>query len=124
MLSLSKPRTISYFLSKYFRVFTIICITASSLVISYTHKALGQITLDMTLPNNFNVRVQDKTNVIEAGTRELVNLFHSFKEFSISNGNEAMFNNAIDIKNIITRVTGQKMSKKIYLKEECIDRYS
>ena len=57
----------------------------------------------MVLPNG-NVLT------IEGGTEAGSNLFHSFQEFSIPMGNEAFFNNAPTIDNIITRVTGGNLS--------------
>lgn len=101
---------INYFLIKYFRVFTISCITASSLVASFTAKSLAQINPDTTLSNNSRVTVEGNRSIIEAGTIQGSNLFHSFREFSVNNGSEAIFNNPVDIQNIITRVTGSSAS--------------
>ncbi|AFY53461.1 filamentous hemagglutinin family N-terminal domain protein [Rivularia sp. PCC 7116] len=51
--------------------------------------------------NNFNI-----LNGIQKGN----NLFHSFKEFSIPSGGEAIFKNSNNIVNIINRVTGGNIS--------------
>jgi filamentous hemagglutinin family protein len=47
---------------------------------------------------------------ITQGTRSGGNLFHSFSEFSIPTGGSARFDNAIDITNIFSRVTGPNVS--------------
>jgi filamentous hemagglutinin family protein len=47
---------------------------------------------------------------INAGEREGNNLFHSFEEFSVSESIEAVFENAPDIENIFTRITGEEAS--------------
>ncbi len=72
--------------------------------------AIAQITQDGTLPNNSSVREQDNIRFIEGGTQAGNNLFHSFKEFSVPTGTTAYFNNASDIQNIISRVTGKSIS--------------
>lgn len=70
--------------------------------------AIAQISADgstsTTVDTNGNV------STIDAGEQAGGNLFHSFSEFSVPNGNEAFFDNALDIENIISRVTGGNIS--------------
>ena len=79
-------------------------------LLSSTSLATAQVLPDGTLPDNTVVIPTGNTSRIEGGTRVGGNLFHSFQEFSISTGSEAFFNNAQDIQNILSRVTGRNIS--------------
>ena len=72
--------------------------------------ASAQITTDGTLPNNSIITSDGNITKITGGTQAGNNLFHSFREFSVSGGSTVYFNNAIDIQNIISRVTGSSVS--------------
>ncbi|OCQ99868.1 filamentous hemagglutinin [Nostoc sp. MBR 210] len=69
----------------------------------------AQVSPDHTL----NTAVDSSSNsyTIKDGTRVGNNLFHSFSQFSILQGVTASFDNATDIQNIFSRVTGGEMSK-------------
>jgi filamentous hemagglutinin family protein len=78
-------------------------------------KACAQITSDNTLgveqsivqssPNSGSLRLQ-----IEGGAIRGVNLFHSFRDLNIAEGQSLYFQNPIGIRNIISRVTGENFS--------------
>ncbi|WP_257236527.1 filamentous hemagglutinin N-terminal domain-containing protein [Nostoc sp. 'Peltigera malacea cyanobiont' DB3992] len=65
---------------------------------------------DGTLPNTSIIKTQGNTITIEGGTQAENNLFHSFQNFSVSNGGIVLFNNSTNIQNIISRVTGTSVS--------------
>ncbi|PZV10016.1 MAG: hypothetical protein DCF22_17615 [Leptolyngbya sp.] len=71
----------------------------------------AQIAPDNTLPAGERSQVVGNPNVqIDGGARRGGNLFHSFSQFSIPTGGSAYFNNAADVQNIFSRVTGRSIS--------------
>ncbi len=72
--------------------------------------AQAQISSDGTLPTPTKVNTTDNRFTITQGTRLGDNLFHSFDKFSVPTDGQAIFNNALDVQNIISRVTGGSIS--------------
>ncbi|QLE46952.1 filamentous hemagglutinin N-terminal domain-containing protein [Nostoc sp. C057] len=77
---------------------------------------LAQIQKDGTLESESSIitpKLIDGQLIdqIDGGAVRGTNLFHSFEQFSVSAERTAYFNNAIDIQNIISRVTGNSISK-------------
>lgn len=71
-------------------------------------QAQAQISADDTVSTE--VDRSDNISEITGGTTRGSNLFHSFQEFSVPQGNTAWFNNSDNIGNIISRVTGNTVS--------------
>lgn len=84
---------------------------SSSLTIWYllnNNPVKAQISPDQTV--NTQVNTVNNVTEITGGTEANDNLFHSFQNFSLETGNTAFFNNNLEIKNIISRVTGENIS--------------
>jgi filamentous hemagglutinin family protein len=94
-------------LSSSLRVLGVICCGVIALRENF---AVAQVIPDATLPNNSRVQTIKNSQIINGGTQLESNIFHSFEEFSIPTKNIVYFNNNLDIQNIISRVTGDKIS--------------
>ena len=80
---------------------------------SYLFYTSGSIASAQVIPDQtVNTKVNQNGSIAEitGGETRGDNLFHSFQEFSIPTGNEAAFNNANNITNIFSRVTGANIS--------------
>ncbi|MGL5076483.1 MAG: filamentous hemagglutinin N-terminal domain-containing protein, partial [Waterburya sp.] len=73
-----------------------------------SHSASAQVTSDGTTGTIVNANGNNFE--INEGKRSGGNLFHSFGEFSVPSGGEAVFNNPVDVDNILSRVTGGEIS--------------
>ncbi|MCF2148678.1 S-layer family protein [Desmonostoc muscorum LEGE 12446] len=77
---------------------------------------LAEITADSTLGSESSILIQGVEvkgaigNRIDGGAVRGANLFHSFGEFSIGDGQRVYFSNPTGIENILTRVTGNNPS--------------
>ena len=79
-----------------------------AVVCGITENAMAQVVPDNTLGTQ--VTQSGAVLGINNGTRSGNNLFHSFSQFSIPTGGSAVFNNALDVQNIFSRVTGSQFS--------------
>ncbi len=72
----------------------------------------AQLVPDHTLgAENSKVTPQGVRDIIEGGARRGSNLFHSFTQFNVGNTQQVYFANPAGIANILTRVTGNNVSK-------------
>lgn len=80
-------------------------------LISVHDRALAQVIPDTTLPLGERSQVSAGSIIqINGGAVRDRNLFHSFDQFSLAQGQTAFFNNATNLTNIISRVTGGQAS--------------
>ncbi|HIK29646.1 MAG: DVUA0089 family protein [Oscillatoriaceae bacterium SKW80] len=93
-----------------FQLLNFVCLVVALSKIGFLSSVSAQIIPDSTLPNLTTVTPNGNISVIQGGTLVGGNLFHSFREFSVNNGSEVFFNNSADVVNIISRVTGGKVS--------------
>ncbi len=83
---------------------------------SMSDPALAQITPDETLGEERSVVTRDvqvrgsRGDRIDGGARRGANLFHSFREFNVNDGQRVYFANPAGIENILGRVTGTNVS--------------
>ena len=82
----------------------------ASLLIATGLTLVGQRSIAQVIPDNTVGTTVSGSNLIEGGTRVGNNLFHSFSQFSIPTGSNAIFNNSVDIQTIFSRVTGNTRS--------------
>jgi filamentous hemagglutinin family protein len=83
---------------------------AGAIAVSGSH-AFAQITPDATLGAEHSIIHSGVSNglpreQIEGGARSGINLFHSFYQFNVGEGQSVYFHNPAGIENIISRVTG------------------
>jgi filamentous hemagglutinin family protein len=85
-------------------------LTANAFFFQITIKSANSQIIPDTLKINSQVTINGDITTITGGSQVGSNLFHSFGQFSLPTGTQAHFNNALDINNILVRVTGQSPS--------------
>ncbi|MBP5971801.1 filamentous hemagglutinin N-terminal domain-containing protein, partial [Brasilonema sp. CT11] len=94
--------------------FLVVC---NAIITGFSNSASAQIVPDNTLGNESS-QVTNNPNIlglpgqlIEGGAIRGVNLFQSFSQFNVGNGERVYFANPAGIQNILSRVTGKDPSK-------------
>lgn len=91
--------------------FALITVSMNAIALLLSPIAIAQLTPDLTLGSERStVRNAGTRDLIEGGARRNSNLFHSFEQFNINNGQRLYFANPDGISNIISRVTGRNPS--------------
>ncbi|WP_157816908.1 filamentous hemagglutinin N-terminal domain-containing protein [Nostoc flagelliforme] len=80
------------------------------LIFQITIKSANSQIIPDALTINSQVTINGDITTITGGSQAGSNLFHSFGQFSLPTGTQAHFKNALDINNILVRVTGQSPS--------------
>ncbi|ELS04413.1 filamentous hemagglutinin family N-terminal domain, partial [Xenococcus sp. PCC 7305] len=90
----------------------LICCLIIFFFLNNTSSTSAQITPDTSLPTNSRAILDANGDLITitGGTDTGNNLFHSFQEFSVPDGQTAFFDNSSSIENIFSRVTGSSIS--------------
>lgn len=84
----------------------------SCLLNTITYKAaLAQVNVDNTLPNPSSISQQNDLIIIDGGTQNGANLFHSFQDFSVFPNQTVLFNNNLEVRHIFSRITGNSISQ-------------
>ena len=96
--------------SSLFKHFSLTVSTILACVLGMDIATAQSISSDGTLPNPTQVTENGGISEITGGTARGDNLFHSFQDFSVGTGNEALFDNADNIANILGRITGGNTS--------------
>ncbi|MBW4510406.1 MAG: filamentous hemagglutinin N-terminal domain-containing protein [Scytonematopsis contorta HA4267-MV1] len=85
----------------------------TSVFIFTSNRAFAELIPDNTLGAEAS-RIRQINSIndlnIEGGAQRGSNLFHSFSQFNINNGQSVYFNNPTGVQNILTRVTGGQIS--------------
>jgi len=84
------------------------CLTILLLIMNFTVNA--EVILDGSLGSSAQVNGPDYNISSDMGKQEGANLFHSFSQFNINQGENATFTGPASISNIISRVTGGENS--------------
>ncbi|MUG93731.1 filamentous hemagglutinin N-terminal domain-containing protein [Scytonema sp. UIC 10036] len=94
-----------------------VLVVCNAMITGFENSASAQIVPDNTLGNESS-QVTNNLNIgelpaqlIEGGAIRGVNLFQSFSQFNVGDGERVYFANPVGIQNILSRVTGQDPSK-------------